>query len=233
MKMTPRFPLALLVPALLSACSGGTVTAQPSNRSAANGAASGGSASPEPVAAAPACSFSGWSGDPDPRGLNVRAGPSPTAPVVGRLPPPESHPDNETMFGATFDVVESRNGWFRIENARRWSQEGRGASRLPSGWISGRFLQFQLMTDQVFAAPDPASPIVLSSWDEGGTLIQFHYRRPTECRGEWVRLTAVGRDGRERQGWVRGICGIQETGCDGVRGDLIDESEPRGWTAMD
>ena len=74
---------------------------------------------------------------------------------------------------------------------------------------------------------------MLTSWDEDGTLMQFRYRHPTDCRGEWVRLTAIGRDGRERQGWVRGVCGIQETTCDGVRGDLIDADSNRGWTAMD
>src|SRR5688572_22661235 len=72
------------------------------------------------------CSFSGWSTDPDPRGLNVRAGPSATARILGTLPPPEPGEDVEVDFGATFDVVEARDGWFRIENARRWSQAGQG-----------------------------------------------------------------------------------------------------------
>jgi len=228
--MKPR-RLPFLVPALiLAACNGGPVTAQqaPSN---ANVTAAPSSARAQTVSAR--CAFSGWSSDLDPHGLNVRAGPSPTARIVGTLPPPEPGQDIEVDFGATFDVVESRNGWFRIENARRWSEEGRGPSTLPSGWISGRYLAFQLQTDKVFAEPDPSSAVVLTSWDEGGTLMQFHYRYPTDCNGEWVRLTAIGADGRERQGWVRGICGIQETTCDGVQGDLLDEGEARGWTAMD
>ena len=167
------------------------------------------------------CHFSGWSTDPDPRGLNVRAGPSTTARILGTLPPPESGEDVEVDFGATFDVVEARDGWFRIENARRWSQAGRGVSTLPSGWISGHFVGFQLVTDKAFAEPDPASLVVVTSWDEDGGLTQFNYRNPTTCRGEWVRLTVVGKDGRDRQGWVRGVCGLQETICDGVRGDTI------------
>ena len=61
-----------------------------------------------------------------------------------------------------------------------------------SGWISGRYLTFQLQTDKAFAAPDPPSPTVLTSWRDNGTLTQFNYRNPTECRGEWVRLTVVG-----------------------------------------
>jgi len=234
--MATRVPLPLLLPALLlSACNNSTVSAPQANETATANASSTAAAAQPAAAAAPAnaCNFSGWSSDPDPRGLNVRAGPSPSAPILGALPPPEPGEDIEVDFGATFDVVESRNGWFRIENARRWSQAGAGASTLPSGWISGRYLTFQLQTDKAFAAPDPSSPTVLTSWMDNGTLTQFNYRNPTECRGEWVRLTAIGRDGGQRQGWVRGICGIQETTCDGVRGDLIDESEPRGWTAMD
>ncbi len=236
--MTQRIPALMLVPALIvSACNSGSVTAQPANQAAANASAPAATAAAQPAAAASAqagvCTFSGWSSDPDPRGLNVRAGPAATARIVGVLPPPEDHDDIEVDFGATFDVVESRDGWFRIANARRWSDDARAPATLPSGWISGRDLHVQLQTDKAFAAPDPSSPLVLSSWLDEGTLTQFRYRNPTECRGEWVRLTVIGPDNRERQGWVRGVCGLQETTCDGVHGDLIEESEARGWTAMD
>ena len=234
--MTYRFPLPLLVPALiLSACNDDTVNAQATNETNAAAGNMAAAAAPAGRAEQPGarCSFSGWSSDPDPRDLNVRAEPSATARIVGTLPPPEDQEDIEVDFGPTFEVVESRNGWFRIENAHRWSEGGRGQSTLPSGWISGRYLHFQLMTDKAFAEPDPASPVVLASEMVDGTLTQFRYRNPTECRGEWVHLTVIGQDGRERQGWVRGICGLQETTCDGVRGDLIDDDEARGWTAMD
>ena len=234
MAMTLRCPLPLLLSALvLAGCNGdaGNI-AQTNTSSDATATETANSAQPAPAPSA-ACGFSGWSSDPDPRGLNVRAEPSANARVLGTLPPPEDHPDNETAFGATFDVLESRDGWFRIRNARRWSQEGRDPSTLPSGWISGRYLAFQLLTDKVFEAPDPASRLVLTSEMVEGTLTQFRYRRPTECRGEWVRLTVTGQDGRDRQGWVRGIGGIQETTCDGVEGDLLEESENRGWTGMD
>ncbi len=154
----------------------------------------------------------------------VGHGPHPRHPAAAR-----AGEDVEVDFGATFDVVEARDGWFRIENARRWSQAGQGASTLPSGWVSGRFVGFQLQTDKAFAEPDPASPVVVTSWDEDGGLSQFGYRNPTACRGEWVRLTVVGRDGRERQGWVRGVCALQETTCDGVQGDLITQRDWPGY----
>jgi hypothetical protein len=141
--------------------------------------------------------------------------------MVGRLPPPEQVED--LHFATEFDVVESRNGWFRIANARRWSEEGAQASTLPSGWISGRFLRFALQTDRAFASPDPNSRVVAFTWRDGAGMIQpFAYRDPTDCRGEWVKLTVTGHDGRPREAWVRGVCGVQETTCDGVEGDMLD-----------
>lgn len=232
--MKPRWPLPLLVPALiLAGCDSGTVNAQQANEAVEANSATSTTAIASSAPRDGACTFSGWSSDPDPNGLNVRAGPSSTARIVGTLPPPERGEDVEVDFGATFDVVEARDGWFRIENARRWSQQGRGPSSLPSGWISGRYLAFQLMTDKAFAEPDPNSAVVVTSFMEDGGLSQFAYRNPTDCRGEWVRLTVVGEDRREQQGWVRGICGAQETTCDGVRGDLIADDPSRGWRTMD
>ncbi|MDQ4087825.1 MAG: SH3 domain-containing protein [Pseudomonadota bacterium] len=173
------------------------------------------------------CAFSGWSGDPDLAGLNVRAAPSPTARLIGRLPPPERIEGRD--FATVFDVVEARNGWFRIENARRWDDDSSQPASLPSGWISGRFLQFQLGTDKAFAEPDPASAVVATAWrDSAGERHDLGYSHPTACRGEWVKLTVTGHDGRAREAWVRGVCGNQETTCDGVPGDLIDyEDLPR------
>ncbi|MDR3473265.1 MAG: SH3 domain-containing protein, partial [Devosia sp.] len=37
-----------------------------------------------------ACAFDALTNDPDPAGLNVRAAPSASAPILGRLPPAES-----------------------------------------------------------------------------------------------------------------------------------------------
>lgn len=166
-----------------------------------------------------ACSISGWSIDPDPAGLNVRAGPSPTARIVGRLPAPEMIEGERRFVG--FDVLESRNGWFRIANAVRWSGDYGRPSTLPAGWISGRYLDFAVQSDIAFALPDPTSPVVARAWQDARGFQPLATRHPVECRGEWVRLSVAGRDRRERQGWVRGICGIQETTCDGVRGDFL------------
>jgi hypothetical protein len=167
------------------------------------------------------CAFSGWSGDPHPAGLNVRAAPSADARIVGRLPPPERIEGRD--FATGFDVVEARDGWFRIENAYPWDYDGSRPLNLPAGWISGRYLAFQLGTDKAFAQPDPNSAVVATAWiDRDGERHEFAVANPTACRGEWLRLTVTGHDGRPREAWIRGVCGNQETTCDGVPGDLID-----------
>ena len=167
------------------------------------------------------CSFGAWVADTGPAGLNVRAGPSARAAVVGRLPPPVFDSELERPMAMSFQVVESRDGWFRITDAA--PPDGSvTAEPLPSGWISGRYVDFSIQTDLAFAEPDPSSAVVASAWRDEDGGHQISYRRPSGCRGEWVRLLVAGRDGRERQGWLRGICDNQETTCDGVAGDLLD-----------
>jgi hypothetical protein len=155
-----------------------------------------------PVPAGTACAIrGGWSTDGDPAGLNVRAGPSASAPIVGKLPPPEYVEEFDRVMAVSFDVVETRDGWFRIANAYRGRDSMGEASTLPSGWISGRHVGFELQTDKVFAAPDPSSPVVAEVWmDSDGALRRFEYRQPTECRGEWVKLRVTGHDRVEREG---------------------------------
>ncbi len=180
-----------------------------------------------PVPAGTACAIrGGWSTDGDPAGLNVRAGPSATAQSVGVLPPPAYSPEFDRLMAVTFDVVETRDGWFRIANAYRADDNAGEPSTLPSGWISGRHVGFALQTDVAFAAPDPGSAVVAAAWmDSDGALRLFEYRHPTECRGEWVRLKVTGHDRVEREAWARGVCNGQETTCDGARGDDLAPDE--------
>ncbi len=161
------------------------------------------------------CKFSGWSTDPDPSGLNVRAGPSKTAKVIGSLPPAKKSEDFEIPFATMFDVVEAKDGWFRIENAAEWAVGQLEPSMLPKGWISGRFVGFNLQTEVGFAAPNPKSARVFQSatWEGPPTK-----RGITDCAGEWVKIN-YGPVSAPKQAWFRGVCGNQETSCDGVLGD--------------
>jgi hypothetical protein len=180
-----------------------------------------------PVPAETACAIrGGWSTDGDPAGLNVRAQPSAGAPIVGILPPPEYSPEFDRVMAVTFDVIETRDDWFRIANAYRADDDAGQPSTLPSGWISGRHVGFELQTDLAFVAPDPRSAVVAAAWmDSDGAFRRFEYRHPTECRGEWVRLKVTGHDRIEREAWARGVCNGQETSCDGARGDDLAPDE--------
>ncbi|HYE47902.1 MAG TPA: hypothetical protein VEA44_19195, partial [Caulobacter sp.] len=60
---------------------------------------------PGKAPAATACRFEAWSSEPDPAGLNVRAGPSATARTVGKLPPPWYDVHTERTVRARFTVV--------------------------------------------------------------------------------------------------------------------------------
>lgn len=166
------------------------------------------------------CAFEAWVTDEDPNGLNVRAGPSANARIVGTLPPMEMDPDFERKIGAGIKVLESRNGWFRIGDPG-WSRNIGPDPDGPKGWIHGRYIHFAIQTDKAFAQPDPGSPAVATAWRDKDGGHEIGYRHPRECRGEWVRLLVKGHDGREKLGWVRGLCAIQETTCDGVAGDLM------------
>ena len=166
------------------------------------------------------CAFEGWVTDEDPRGLNVRAGPSVKARIVGTLPPPALDPDLGMKVHSGVKVLESRNGWFRIGDPS-WSRNLGGNPDGPKGWIYGRYLDFALQTDMAFAEPDPDSPVVATAWRDEHGIRQIGYRHPSECQGEWVRLLVKGHDGHEKLGWVRGTCAIEETTCDGIAGDLM------------
>lgn len=191
------------------------------------GARRAGPAGVYPVPAGTACAIrGGWSTDGDPSGLNVRAEPSAGARIVGVLPPPEYSPEFDRVMAVSFDVIETRDGWFRIANAYRADDNASEPSTLPSGWISGRHVGFELQTDKAFVAPDPGSAVAAAAWmDSDGALRLFEYRHPTECRGEWVRLKVTGHDRVEREAWARGVCNSQETSCDGARGDDLAPDE--------
>lgn len=165
------------------------------------------------------CRFDGWASDPARVGVEVRAGPSAIARLVGRLPPPEL--DGDDPFGVSFRVVEAENGWFRIKEPYTWSQGPTPPFTLPEGWIEGRSLDFALQTGKAFEAPDPRSAVVATNWRAGDGDHAFAYSLPSDCRGEWVRLLVIGHDRSERPAWVRGVCGSQATTCDGMQGDPI------------
>jgi hypothetical protein len=173
------------------------------------------------------CEFGAWSADPDPAGLHVRAAPSLNARIVDTLPPPVHDAENDMDYASNFSVVASRNGWFRIEDIQG-SRDGQRDMHHPSGWIDGRYLGFDLQTDKVFAAPTRNSAVVATSWwDSKNGVVSIDYRNPTECKGRWIKLTVKRRDGSEAEAWSSGVCGNQDTTCDGNVGVMMDFSKEK------
>lgn len=173
------------------------------------------------------CAFEGWSIDRDPAGLNVRAGPSTDARIVGRLPPFDGEDAGGVVLGRGpgFTIVEARNGWFYIDRAYGYAADGETMRDLPMrGWISGRHIGFGLQTEKAFAAPDLRAPVVTTAGEDGaGRFVELRHRYPSDCKGEWVKLRVAGLDRIEREAWVSGVCGNQETTCDGgVYGVMLD-----------
>lgn len=168
------------------------------------------------------CDFGGWSIDRDPKGLNVRAGPSATARIVRTLPPPAYDPDYEREMFSGFDVFEARDGWFLIGVLD--ARDARDDKPVKWGWIHGSKIGFAVQSDVAFTEPDPASAVAAVEWEDKQGWHPFDYRHPIDCKGHWVKLTVSGQDRRERIAWTRGICDIQETTCDGglheTRGDI-------------
>lgn len=235
---------AIILSALLltAACKPATedVTApipEPASERATTPAADAGPRQPDPPEVFPvppgaACDVrGGWSEDKDPAGLNVRAGPSAAARIVGRLPPPRYDPDFEREMKADFDILEIRDGWVRIgmKDPDSWSP---AYPKPPAGWISGRYVGFDLQSDKAFVEPDPKSRLVASAREGPQGIMPFSFRNPSECRGRWVKLLVTDRQGRESPAWARGVCNSQETTCDGgAEGDYFEPPEHMpGWT---
>ena len=135
------------------------------------------------------------------------------------------------MVPTTFEIIEVRDGWVRIsdtvapEDYFPWPEK---RIALPSGWISGRYVGFELQTDKAFAEPDPGSPMVASTWETSeGFDHPLTYRHLLDCRGEWVRMLFTDYTSRELEGWARGVCSNVETSCDGAGGDYFEEGEKK------
>lgn len=167
------------------------------------------------------CRFSGWAANGNPAGTPIRSGPGRAFPVVGTLPP--ARETDAGLYGieaATFDVVEAKNGWFRIDKAvyQRLDFDEEPVV-YPAGWIAGADISFAVQSDYAFEHPDPRAPRVASGWNDpnGANGLRFH--TPQDCQGEWVKLTVAGYDGVEKPGWLRGLCGRLETACEDLASD--------------
>lgn len=169
-----------------------------------------------PALAERACTVPGFSEDDDAVEVHILAAPAEDAAILGIAP--RLVPEGEDFArSAEFDITEMQNGWARVENVTSFDQTVQASS----GWIYGDLIWFVAQTEKAFTAPDSAAEVVWSgeNWPVARAVL--------DCAGEWalIRFDDVAWVGDdlvsqgEVTGWVRGICSLQETTCDGVEGD--------------
>ncbi|WP_431256836.1 SH3 domain-containing protein [Roseateles chitinivorans] len=212
--------------ASLASCASGP----PKNEAAATVAAAS-----APVTA---CNFGAFVAESDPAGLNVRAAPSLSAKVLGKLPRTFVEPSAGYGVRIEVEVAGARNGWFLIRNAQdNDALTGQPPRRLYSGegWVSGSKLTVKSQADVGRAQPGPQSAAVLrigdnQTFDDDDTI---EAARLVDCKGTWAQLEfadqrfpadmratlKVERAAREGlpagrfRAWVDRVCAIQETSC--------------------
>jgi hypothetical protein len=164
------------------------------------------------TAVAAACALSGWSSDPDPAGLNVRAAPRADAEIIGRVPPPADG------YAAEFKIAGSSNGWFLINSVTfRDYESGKGDRMLfkGPGWVFSDKVRFLINRPEVRGAPAANAALVakLRTPDGTGGPDSAKIDHVFGCSGAFAEVTAHMDGQRPARGWVTGICSNQVTTC--------------------
>lgn len=167
-------------------------------------------------AGASGCEIGGFVIDADPSGLNVRELPSAKSKKLGVLQPPLTTEDGIPAH-IEVEIRASKNGWFKIRNARDNSALNTGKQRKPysgEGWVSGQGLAVKSQSRQAYEKPSKGSKVLLATdmpeWDsiQGAPKL-------LDCQGKWARIE-IETEQRKVRAWVNQICDIQETSCSGL-----------------
>ncbi len=164
----------------------------------------------DPAIAIPAdmavCNTQGWATDRDPKGLNVRSGPSAKAPVIAHF-----KYRAEAVNGANvqFDIKGFKDGWLLIESGA-YGDYGDPEPKEPiysgKGWISASMVAGQLFggSNRLFSAPSKDAP----SKKFTKTTDAVTVKKALECQRDWIKVETD-----EGTGWVGGLCNNQVTTC--------------------
>jgi hypothetical protein len=174
------------------------------------------------------CDLEAYANDHDPKGTNLREGPSVTAPVIGHLPPLHADAEAQTDIGAEFVIVGSKNGWLEIEDATDGPFNEKPTYRFKGpAWISGTLVDFTIGSNKMYSAPSYKSPVVtaLSGDDADGAWgpDSFIVKRVYGCSGHFADISGVTptKIKKTYRGWVGRTCSNQVTTCDpGEEADL-------------
>jgi hypothetical protein len=163
-----------------------------------------------------ACALSGWSSDPDPNGLNIRAAPRADAEIIGRVPPPEEQAGDS--YAAELDIIGSRSGWFLIDRVKfRDYGSGKGERGLfsGSGWVFADKVRFLINRPEVRGAPAGNAPVLAKLRAPDGTAGPDSAKidHVFGCSGAFADAAVHMEGQRPVRGWVTGICSNQVTTC--------------------
>lgn len=168
------------------------------------------------VAGAPAasqsCDIPAWIADRDPAGTNLRAGPSPSARLLQRLPGIKAWRDEN--FAPEVEISGFSNGWASVRRVY-FADYGEGVRELfrGQGWISGRLLSASLSGAQLHAAPRSDSPVLARFAGEDLSPDAIEVMGIEDCQGDFAKVRVKLPNGATMSGWTRQPCSNQATTC--------------------
>lgn len=176
----------------------------------------------DPVSKLEHCDFEAFVNETDPKGLNVRAGPSVKEKILGTIPPIFQPRGESIKIRPEVRVVAARNGWFKIEDAKDNEtlmaafDSGPRTMFKSSGWVSGAKLTVKSMSNRAYLSPNISSkdpfPDKGKEDETFDTESNVNSLSLVSCQGKWVQV----RDRRLSSSstfWLNKICGLQETSC--------------------
>lgn len=154
------------------------------------------------------CKLEGWSNDKDPNGLNVRAAPNASAPILARLP---QRPQAENGALVEFEILGFKDGWVLIKGAS-YGDYGDPPPATPlysaMGWVHGSRVGGQLVGGQnvigLYAEPRDSARRL----PRPGNVDEVEVKALLDCTGLWAKI-----DSNIGVGWVYGLCSNQVTTC--------------------
>jgi len=152
-----------------------------------------------------ACNTEGYAIDKDPAGLNVRAGPSASAPVVARFKYRAKETDAPSV---EVHIIGYKDGWLLIEGGSYGDYGGITPPPVYSGkgWVKATMMSGQFIggAQGLLQEPSYRSPFKHFSAFSDDVGI----KHLLACRDHWVKV-----DTTEGSGWVYGFCSNQVTTC--------------------
>lgn len=130
------------------------------------------------------CDVKAYVNDPDPKGLNVRAGPGMQHPVVGNLP-------DQQAEGIEVHITGSAGDWVRIDSATEQGGDGERSFFKGVGWVFAP----ELAVDGVGGLPS-GTPLYRGPAKTGGVVSHLPVEagaRVRGCSGRWTQIEYKGR----------------------------------------